>query len=484
MAEQLTRTLQENVLTLVAYSNEQGRIIINMIKPDLFEGDYRVIAEGAFEFWRQHGEAPKDHTPDLVSDILDDPHNRKAATFRRVLGAMYDLSQHINAEYVMTKLRTFVRMQTIKNAINDSAERIHARQEMAIEEIEELWNDLLRKRQVGFEPGLRLDETDRLVGYLRQRNDEFVTGIGELDKRFIVPYRKAVMLFIGPPKIGKSWLACCIGKANLLKRKKVVHITLEMSEEEYGLRYYQSILSVSKREAKVAVRNLIVDEKGRLQKLEEDEITPEFTFESKFLDAEFEQAAEQYKHLVKNLVIKAFPPRSLTMNGLRAYLDNLEAVEGFIPDMLILDYIGIVSTDAKNHRITLGRAMEEFRAICVERNIAGVTFHQASKLGAMAEAVHSTHIAEDFSMIGTADQVATITRTKAEKQYGLARVYVTNARGEQDEFGVLITQALALGQFCLSSMYLGSEYFKLIKKLEPDDDKHTEESEDEDDEDE
>ena len=81
MAEQrITKSLQENIVTLIAHDDIHGKIIVNTLDPALFEGELRTIAERCVDFWRQNNCAPKQHTQDLVTDILDDPHNRKANT--------------------------------------------------------------------------------------------------------------------------------------------------------------------------------------------------------------------------------------------------------------------------------------------------------------------------------------------------------------------------------------------------------------------
>jgi replicative DNA helicase len=157
----------------------------------------------------------------------------------------------------------------------------------------------------------------------------------------------------------------------------------------------------------------------------------------------------------------------LSANGLRAYLDALESVHGFIPDMIILDYVGIMKTDEKNPRTSLGRMFEEFRAICVERNAAGVTAHQVSKMGADAQLVKATHVAEDWSLIMTADQAITYSQTPEEEKVGLARLFVAKARTEEDKFGVVITQSYKLGQFALSSAPLDKTYEDYLEEVSP-----------------
>ena len=470
--------LQENLLTLLAYDDENGKVVSNMLDSELMEGDYREIAEKCIAYWRQYNEAPKEHTADLFSDILEDPHNRRANAFKRILSSMAQLAESVNTTYVLEQLRQFTRMQKLKSAIISSAEKLSSRQQLAISEVEDIWNDLLHSRDIQFDAGITLMDVDKVLAYLQYQFSEFDIGIPILDRRGVVPYRSAVMLFLAPPGYGKSWLLVHTGRRAHLRRKKVVHISLEMREELVAERYYQSLFSIPRREQDVEVTTFDMDD-DRLIGLEKDIVTPDFYFRDKhgvFNDVVRDELFARIEHFgtrFKDIIIKGFPPRSLTANGIRAFLDNLEVTQKFIPDLLILDYIGIMRTDERNHRISLGRAFEDFRAICVERNIAGVTAQQVSKEGSGSQFVRRTGVAEDWSLIGTADQIVTYSCTDAEARLGLARLYVDKARSEMDRYGVLISQAYKLGQFVLDSMLLPHEYFDVLKDAEEEKDEDT-----------
>jgi hypothetical protein len=186
-------------------------------------------------------------------------------------------------------------------------------------------------------------------------------------------------------------------------------------------------------------------------------------------DGVSEAAARGHQISINNLIIKRFA--RMTIRDLEAYLDNLEIVEKFIPDMVILDYFGLVNPEARGeeeHRIALGQAFISFRSLMIERHMAGVTPQQSSKLGAEARSVKLSHVAEDWSLTNTADLVYTFSSTDMEKRHGLGRLYVGKARDETDQFGVLLSQSFATGQFVLQSTYLDSHYFDLLEKLPKD----------------
>lgn len=481
--ERLNGTLQENIIALLAHSDTHGKIVAALVIPQLFEGEYRVIAERCIGYWKRYGEAPKDHMIDLVEDITSDRNNRKAPTYKRILGSMLDIFDTINVKYVLDQLHIFTRMQRLKDAVLKSAEQLNAQQEVAVAEVEKIWNDLLRSRQTqSFNAGMKLTDQKRLIEYLETQYAEFTTGIAPLDKRQIVPARGQVLLFLGAAKRGKSWFLINCGRNALMLRKKVLHISLEMSEEEVLQRYYQCLWAVSKNERHVINRIIERDEDGRLKGLSEREVKLDFTFAFEDIHVELETHIRLLGSRASNLRIKRFPNRSLTIEALLAYMDELEIVEGFVPDEVVLDYVGIMATDMKNPRISMGRNLENFRAAMVERNAAGVTAHQLSKAGAEAATAGAGNIAEDWSMIGTADIVLVYSSTDAEKALGLGRLRVTQARSAEDNFGVLLTQNYKSGQFCLDAVRLSSDYYDMLADLKSEydlgDDEAAEEPED------
>lgn len=471
MAERLTRAAQENLISLLAHSNKHGKVIAQLIDPQLFEGDYRVIATRVVEYWKKHKKAPRVHTSDLLSDVIHDAKNRRSETYKRILRAMADLaaSGEINIEYVMQQLKQFTRLQHMKDAILRSADILQKQQELGIGDVETMLGDLMRAREFNFEAGVRLSDAVPIVSdYLEKRMSEFALGITHLDDRSIVPYRKAAMIFLAPTGKGKSWFLVRVGKTALLQRKRVLHVTLEMDEDEVAQRYYQSIFAMPKHDVEDGVMTVpkLRYEKARpggkpsiIKAITTQEVEAGTSFTSSKGMMVLDRKVREWKRPLANIIIKRFPMRSITVDDLSAYIDTLEASTGFVPDLLILDYIGIMKTDAKNHRISLGRTFEDFRGLLQRRNIAGVTASQVGRVGMEAKTLRVTHVAEDISLINTSDIALTYSQTDAEHAAGLARLFVDKARSDADKFGLVITQNYRLGQFALQSAMLNTAYY-------------------------
>lgn len=485
MADKFTSSQQENLLSLIAFSKEHCKLVLDLVDTEYFTSDYRVIAERCAEYVRKYDRPPgREHLFDLLSDIVEDTQNRNRNAYIRIVQQLDELHKDVNTKYVIDQANNFIRKQSLTSALMKSAELLQSGKLNTMDQVEEMWTGLLRADHAGFSAGTRITDYERILDYLGTQYKEFDTGIPAFDKYSIVPYRGAAMLFLASTGMGKSWWLTHLGKRALLMRKKILHVSLEMSEEECGSRYLQSLFSIGKRSESRLLIELGKDRYDRLKSMSIEEVTPELAFNSKSIYDDLRVRMTTMGTRFDNLLIKRFPPRYLTGDLFRAYLDTLERTENFVPDLVLLDYLGITKTDARDHRIGLGRNFEDFRGVAVERNHALATAHQIARRGAGAKFVDVTDIAEDWSLVGTADRAIVYSQTAQENKLGLARLFAAKARSDADKFGVLITQSYAMGQFLLDSVGLDDRYWDALKstaeEAEVDDDPEEEEEYDDD----
>lgn len=455
----VSKSLLENAITLLAYDDVHGRAVAQLVEPKHFEGEYRTIAERAIAFHKANNEAPKNHLIDELADVLD-KQDGTAESVSLILSQMYELwHSGVNGPYIVGKLSTLVQEQTMKAEIIRVADVLHAGGEFKLSEAHEILDGLRRMRHTDMTRGLSLANYYEYVEHLQVNAEDAISlGIPPLDEAFITLERQTLTVFIAPPGVGKTWFLTNCGIRALERRKKVLHVTLEVGAFKQLGRYYQALFSVPKRIGEVAIHELII----RNRQLDDVVTTiadPDFTLDrdTHIVSAELEAHLRQFGTKVNNLEIKKFPMSKLTVGALDAYLDFLET-DGFIPDLLIIDYPKLMKLDTRNFRLDLGRTFEEIHEICERRNLAGVVVHQTGKAGATTGNVRLTHIAEDWSIVMTADNVLTYTATETEQALGLARLFVNKARSEKDHFQVLISQAYGIGQFCVSAHRMPDNY--------------------------
>src|SRR6516162_102529 len=471
---QIRPPAQENLLTLLCHSDEYGRLVIGLATPEMFDGVYRLIAEKAFAYWRTQDCAPGPHIADLVDDILGDRSDGRGDTIRRIFQSMVLLSDSINAEYVISDIQKTLRLAALKGGLLDAVEAVNAGAD-SIEAAETILDNLLRARTVAFNAGIiGLAHPDRIRAYIHDRQIEFTTGIDALDKAGAVPMRKRLLLLIGGKGRGKSWGLIHFAKKALLAGFKVAHISIENDEDECLVRYNQAIfaLPIHRLDQQVALRiNSHADAAN--SRVSSHRYSPDFALAEAVVPDSTDPGsnivpmaaarlearwAEYGDRLTRNLVIRQFPSNTLTPALLAGYLDTLDQVHGFVPDMLVVDTPKNMKIDANDRRGSIGLNMEETRAIGVDRNIAVIAAHQLNREGYDRHVARSTHVGEDWSVVHTADTVIVHSATDQELRSGLARLFVEHVRGGADKFEVVVTHNYAIGQFAIYSKRMPWRY--------------------------
>lgn len=456
----LKGALEDNVLTLLVWSDEYAPELSLRIEPSIFSTKaHRRIADHAFKHLERYGKPAKAHIRDYIEDILN-KRNSEAALIEQICAAMDELAKDIQGPFVMEGLDTFVKTRKLTQAVENASDALA---EGNLESAEEILHAIEMPQKSG--RGTHLFNVDESLSFLdEEEEDIFPFGIEALDRRRVQPTRKSLSLLIAPAKRGKTWFLIHCGKEAMRRGRRVLHITLEMSEKKTTARYVQSILSMSRGKAEAWRPIRIEQDADGETKLyyEDEEIMPHV------LEAHnrglISKKLRRFKYR-PHIVIKEFPTATLTIAQLVNYLDLLKRTENFEPDLLIVDYADLMKIDAASLRTDTGRLFRELRGVCVQRNMAGVTATQGNRGSNRAKLVESDHVAEDWSKIATADNILTYSQTRQERDKGLARLYVAGARDADGEFLALITQNYQVGQFCLNSVEMTNQVQQALNEF-------------------
>jgi replicative DNA helicase len=463
--------LEENLLVLLCYNETNAPIIRGLVEPALFGGPYRLLAIRIYEYLDRFKKPPGDHVADLLSDKLEGD-KREAGLYSEILESIYVSQKGINAEYVMSQLETFIRRQSMRSIAIDLNKALQRDTEQSLEEAEQLIAGANRVQLSVFDAGTRLSDKRRALSFLDLQTASIPTGIPELDKRGLGPTRKEMYLFVADAKAGKSWWLIHLAKMALMHRVKVVHLSLEMSEERTAQRYFQALFAVAKRKEKLAIRKIKRDSLNRIEGFDELKVDPKLSFDDPGIRKKLEKLIDKWSlRLLDNIIVKQFPTGQLTVPKMVAYLDNLEATQRFVPDLLVVDYPDLMKLDKANIRGSIDEIYKDIRGVLVSRNIAGAVVSQAHRAASKARQVNADNVAEAYSKVAHADVTLTYSQTDSERGMGLARLHVAAGRSDQDKFSIVITQQYGIGGFALDSAMMRGNYWGSISRNgnDPDD---------------
>jgi hypothetical protein len=468
----LSGTLEENVVTALAWDDDLCPLIAARLEPSIFSTRiYREIAKKSLEYFERFGRPPRAHLTDLLEHEVR--RGEAGKLIRETVDRIQALGPELQSQFVIESLDHFIELRKLMLKVEEATDRLHANDLSGAKELLHRADETTE-----FTPGIFLHDDRNSMAFLdRAEEDIFSTGIEALDRAGIRPARKTVTMLLGTIKSGKSWFLIGCGKAALLHRRSVLHVSLENSEQLTARRYMQALFGMTARKGEEFRRLYFQkNERGDFLRWVWD---ADAVYAEGLEEVERKRLAQRVRALRRRppLLIKEFPTNQLTITKLSMFLNMLDRIYDFRPDMLIVDYPDLMDIDPDNLRIMIGRTVQGIRGLCGQRNMAGVIVSQGNRGSFNATAVHAGMVAEDYSKLGTADTILAYSQTQPERDRGLARISVEGAREGLDKFVVLITQQYATGQFCLDSVRMNRvaevESRKVIdanKKKKPDDD--------------
>jgi archaellum biogenesis ATPase FlaH len=306
-------------------------------------------------------------------------------------------------EYGLKEVETYCRNKAIEKAILSSPKLLEK------EDFNTILANMKDAISVSINRELGLDYFDnpeeRLLRML-QTSAVMPTGYKELDLNLNGGIsRKELLLFMAGSGVGKSIMMSNLAINFLFQKLNVVYITLELAEPVVAKRFDTMITGVSQRE--------IFEKMSKVQ-------------------ADLEQLQPQ----MGKLFIKRMPESTTNANHIRAYLKEFEMAHGFLPDVIVLDYMDLMTSNqkisAENLFVKDKYVAEELRSIANEYNLLMVSASQMNRSAIGADDIDQSNIAGGLSKINTCDNLIAIIQTEAMKaagEYMLKLVKTRNSGG-------------------------------------------------------
>lgn len=465
MSKGINEEMTQGLLTLLVYDTERFRIIREVVEPTWFITPYDVLCRIIYKFIDTYNENPASHIVQLVEDTIGNKDLKKdTLDLCSVLTDLWDRGE-IRPQFLMDQLDQFIRKSGWRETIEKSLLKIQSGE---MDEVEYLVKEQLKKRVLVYDTGSRVDETflDKLAS--PDNLDRTIRlGIPTFDGLGIGLLPGELFLGVAGMKKGKTQYLIHLGKTAIEDNKKVLHISLEMSEDEIKKRYLQSFFGLTSRKVDKTMLSVFdKSEDGDLLSIQRELIIPDYLRDVSTLN--MLKSDPILPKIANNLVVKGFSSGTLTISMLRVYLDFLIEREKFFPDLIIVDYADIMRYDKvyKDMRHDLGQTVIGLRGVAGDYKSVLATASQSNREGLKGKRVEDIHVAEDISKIATADLVVTYSQKPREYELGLARLYISNARRFESLIECCISQNYAIGQFCIDSVRMASDYQTLLDVTE------------------
>lgn len=258
--------IQRGIIYLLKNNKDFFVQIASLVKPDYFEfpvheNIYKIVNEHYEKYQKlptdemiiEHAKGKKRERESL-SDYEDELH---------VINRL-DTSAIDNTDYYLDLVETFARREAMKQAIKESLSLI---KEDRMDETEQLIRGaLMVSRQVDVGQKYFDDLGERWERMFNQeKKEKFKTLLPSLDKSLEGGLgAKELAMVVAPPGVGKSLWLVNQSVRSMIDGKKVLYISLEMSEDKIAQRFDSVMSMVSQRQIKDPSSQLKIKERLKM----------------------------------------------------------------------------------------------------------------------------------------------------------------------------------------------------------------------------
>jgi len=393
MPTNLEQTILRNLLTDEKYM----RKVLPFIKPDYFEGIYRILFREAGKFVAKYNKLPNAESFKIELDNADKLSDEQYNMAMDIVPQLF-ASNTVDDKWLLDTTEKWCQDRAIYLAIMESISIIDGKHEKLTKGA--LPDLLTQALGVGFDlkvghdyvenAGERYEfyhtEEDRLPFDLEYFNTITKGGVP----------RKTLNIALAGTGVGKSLFMCHVASSALVQGFNVLYITMEMAEERIAERIDANLLDVP------------IDQ---LDKISKDRFSL--------------MVNNIAKKTTGKLIIKEYPTGSAHSGHFRALLNELKLKRQFEPDLIFIDYLNICASSrmkgmggAINSYSYIKAIAEELRGLAVEFDIPIFSATQTTRSGYSNSDIGLEDTSESFGLPATADLMFALISTEELEQQG------------------------------------------------------------------
>lgn len=229
------------------------------------------------------------------------------------------------------------------------------------------------------------------------QGDPVPTGIRGLDAILGGGVRRGEFCCsIAPSGFGKSTWLLNQAYGALLARKKVLFLTLELSEEVIASRIFRRITKMTRKQIR-----------GDLDKAK--------------------NVGELFLEISSSFAVAYSKARTLTVSELGVLVDRFIKLYGGL-DLLVIDYFDRLRVSAKDMRLGFGYLVDDLRDMAADKYVAIASATQANKASLSAQVVTEEHVSESYKKVESSDIVISLNRSQNDEKRNAGRIVILKNR--------------------------------------------------------
>lgn len=386
-ASRLDLDYYENIILFNSLlSQEYLATIIEHADPAYFnDKSIQTVFKTIVSFFSERGTVPS--ATEVKSRLISDE-ERKA--FNDIANRFKEIDTKFNKEELLNNTERFLKERCLYKTIVETAEKYSqgkADPADALKEFEKAYTINLTEDAGHW----YFEDVDEHIKELTTIYNPIPTGWKFLDEKLeggLFP--KTLTCLVGQVNIGKSIFLGNIATNLVMKNKNVLLVSLEMSEFMYAKRISAQMTQIPHNHLKVYTDEL----KQQVKRIE--------------------------KQIESRLVIKEYPPKTITVRHLDAYITKL-GHKGFKPEVVVIDYINLLKPTTKNLNSyeTVKEIAEQLRALSFKYNIPFVTASQLNRGAFNTSSPGLEGISESIGLAATCDVICSLWQEEEDKELGI-----------------------------------------------------------------
>jgi RecA/RadA recombinase len=394
------RTFQEKVVQALLLDKmwAQNFIEILNVNESFDYAPLKVLATEYVGYYTKYKEFPSiELLKMVVSDNYSEPNDLLLRTQSVAILEKIEKGEDISdLSWVKERAFEFCKQQNLKKALRESAELV------GTDNYEKVIDIMKNAIAAGLPNSTGHDYWEDFdARYSETYRNCVSTGLWKLDEKKIMNGGLGageIGVVVAPSGVGKSHILVHLGASAMLQKKNVIYYTLELSERLVGIRFDSHISDIPSSDC--------IDNKQQVR----DIIAP-------------------MKEHLGRLIVKEYPTRSITVNTIKNHIER-QSYKGFRPDLIIIDYAGILRSTEKFDlpRLEMQYIVQEMRRLAKELQIPVWTALQANRQGAKEEIIDITSLSESFGPAMEADFIVGLQRPREKKFAGFGNIFIAKNR--------------------------------------------------------
>ena len=372
------------------------RRVLPFIKPEYFEGVYQQLFRQVAKFVAKYNKLP---TAETFKIELDDNNNMSDEHYRHAIEIIPEIfrKEEVDETWLYNKTEKWCQDRALFNAIMESISVIDGKHQKLTKDA---LPDLLQKAlAVTFDTNIGHDYLENILEryeFYHSQEEKIpfdIEKLNEITKGGLS--NKSLNIALAGTGVGKSLFMCHLAASALSLGKNVLSLTMEMSEERIAERIDANLLDIPIDQIEHMTQEMFTNAVNRLKTKTNGK-----------------------------LIVKEYPTGSANANHFRALLNELKLKKGFIPDIIMIDYLNICASSrmkmggSVNSYAYIKAIAEELRGLAVEFDLPIVSATQTTRTGYSSSDPGLEDTSESFGLPATADLMFALVSNEELEQQG------------------------------------------------------------------